>query len=182
MGVEIPMRTRLEEAILVILATEGRPVGRTRLVKLLFLADLEALRRGRPTFTSGKWRYHRFGPHQWEAIDAAEDLGRAGLLHRIPWEVSTGNAGTDYGPGAHADAATTLEAPEQELLRELVMGWKDRSLDDLRAFVYALPVISTAKKGLWIDLNAADPDQTAFEAALARTNAKFSTALRELAQ
>ncbi|MBI2299213.1 MAG: hypothetical protein HYU66_09790, partial [Armatimonadetes bacterium] len=114
--------------------------------------------------------------------DAAEDLGRAGLLHRIPWEVGAGNAGTDYGPGAHADAVTTLEAPEQELLQELVVRWKDRSLDELRSFVYALPVISTARKGLWIDLNAADPRRTAFEAALARTNAKFSKALRELAE
>jgi uncharacterized phage-associated protein len=59
-------------AVLKAAREEGHEITRTKLVKLLYLADLKAVEEGDPPFTGATWRWRHFGPHD-QALVGAEN-------------------------------------------------------------------------------------------------------------
>ena len=146
----------LDEAIELVLAVEGAPVGRTKLVKLLFLCDLEATRRGLPSITSGRWRYDHFGPFTWEVIDAAEALAHAGRICREYWEDDEWDrSGVDYQAPSAPAATPSLGANRQPIVRALAERWRGQSASRLKQHVYSLAVVRSNEPGEVFDM--ADP-------------------------
>jgi antitoxin SocA-like protein len=57
-------------------------LNRTRLVKLLYLVDVESVRTRREPVTGVEWVFFDFGPHADELVDLLEDLERRTALYR----------------------------------------------------------------------------------------------------
>ncbi|MEA2139343.1 MAG: hypothetical protein QOG56_2493 [Solirubrobacteraceae bacterium] len=57
-------------------------LNRTRLVKLLYLVDVESVRTRREPVTGVAWVFLDFGPHAGELVDVLEDLERRTALYR----------------------------------------------------------------------------------------------------
>ena len=66
-------------------------LNRTRLVKLLYLADVESVRTGRRPVTGVDWVFLDFGPHAAELDETLADLERRTALYRaVPEDAPDG--------------------------------------------------------------------------------------------
>jgi hypothetical protein len=66
-------------------------LNRTRLVKLLYLVDVESVRTGRATVTGVRWHFEDFGPHAAELEAAIAELERHTALYRaVPEDAPEG--------------------------------------------------------------------------------------------
>lgn len=157
----------LSDAIELVLRVEGAPVGRTKLVKLLFLADLEATRQGLPPFTGGRWRFHHYGPFTWEVIDSAEALARAGRICREYWEDEAGASGVDYEVPSAGSTVGGLDPTRSAIVRELAERWRGQSAGRLKQYVYSLSILTANEPGEVFDMAAPTwADELAFYDAL----------------
>ena len=66
----------------------GSSIGKTKLVKLLYLIDVENWRRRRKTLTGLEWRFYHYGPYAFEIEDALNELA-----FDIPQESFTTDSG-----------------------------------------------------------------------------------------
>ncbi|WP_169807315.1 type II toxin-antitoxin system antitoxin SocA domain-containing protein [Herbidospora cretacea] len=60
--------------------TSGMRINRTKLAKLLYLADLRAVERGLPPASGVEWRWRDHGPHSFRLAEVERDLSEAGVL------------------------------------------------------------------------------------------------------
>ncbi|GAA4522596.1 hypothetical protein GCM10023096_49570 [Nonomuraea ferruginea] len=60
--------------------TNGMRVNRTKLAKLLYLADLRAVERGLPPGSGVEWRWRHYGPHSLRLGEVERDLREAGVI------------------------------------------------------------------------------------------------------
>ncbi len=109
------------------------PPAVARVVKLLYLADLEWRRRhGREPLTNLAWRFWHFGPYATELAEVlggeeveveSRELERGKTARRIVFDI---------------DVPDKPEVPEQvsALLGELVKEWGDADLNALLDYVY----------------------------------------------
>ncbi|MGW0805742.1 hypothetical protein [Nonomuraea sp. NPDC002799] len=58
----------------------GMRVNRTKLTKLLYLADLRAVEQGLPPGSGVEWRWRHYGPHSHRLGEVERDLREAGVL------------------------------------------------------------------------------------------------------
>ena len=54
---------------------ERFPIGKTRLIKLLYLLDVEYYRNYKKTYTGLDWKYYKFGPYAFEVDKICESIG-----------------------------------------------------------------------------------------------------------
>jgi hypothetical protein len=95
----------LHDIILYIVSRFPRGVGRTRLMKLLFLVDAFSARELGRGVTGVEWRRWRYGPFSREVLDALDELVDAGLL------------AVDVGPEARYVALREPPALPEEVRR-----------------------------------------------------------------
>lgn len=60
----------------------GASITRTKLAKLLYFADLEAIREGGDPVTGIRWRWREFGPYENALIHIEDNLVFGGLIDR----------------------------------------------------------------------------------------------------
>lgn len=68
-------------------------LSRTKLVKLLYLIDVEYYRRYRETLTGWQWRFHHYGPYAFEFET---------FLQTLPLDVDEAQVSTQTGRRAYA--------------------------------------------------------------------------------
>ncbi len=109
------------------------PLLKTALVKLLYLADVEAVRRGLPRLSSVSWLYYKYGPYAFEIEDVLKQLAGSAIdeMERVS---QTGRKYQTYRIG---EPISSLLSPEEKaLLNFVIERWAGESLEKLLNYVY----------------------------------------------
>lgn len=117
-------------------------VGRTYVMKLLYLADLIAKHRLGETITGACYRCCFFGPYSGEIEEAIVSLVEKGLLHDTP--VLT-NAGLAHNYTADTTVELFLEARKRAILDEVVLRFGCLNLREILEAVFSSPPMRKAQ-------------------------------------
>lgn len=123
-------------AIATRVAHDGQSVTKTKLLKLLYLFDIEYYRSHRRTFTGFHWEFYHLGPWTREYDCVLATLVDQGLLsestsssldfdtrfYRATEPVDVSDLFSDYG--------------DERILRILLNAWADRSTPEILDYVY----------------------------------------------
>ena len=136
----------------------GSSIGKTKLVKLLYLIDVENWRRRRKTLTGLEWRFYHYGPYAFEIEDALNELA-----FDIPQESFTTDRGDEafsFRPdwGLRSDLGKTVSSRELSLVNRVIEEWGKVELNPLlnHVYFYTEPM-RDAKRGDVLDFSAVQP-------------------------
>jgi uncharacterized protein YwgA len=133
------MRPEAQDFALAVISRANERAGginKTKLLKLLYLADIEHYRKHDETLTGFNWRFHLYGPWAAEFDPLLEDLARTDKIELEAWN-------TDQLVGNRISPKETREldrivtdTDEYYRILRVVDTWTDRSLPDLLNYVY----------------------------------------------
>lgn len=116
-------------------ATEKLSLSKTKLLKLIYLIDVESYRALGRSATAWRWMFHQFGPWTADYDASLESLGAVGML-------ATTQHGDDRethvirGRGDHGGLAA-LSDPETRLVaRRVIERWLSRDVSEILDHVY----------------------------------------------
>lgn len=119
--------------------SNGKPIARTRIAKLLYLIDLAWLELYGRTLTDLPYAYHRDGPYcdeieaaLWRLEDKGAILLHTGSYHGGSWEPVQYQLEKE-------DACQPLDDIEKKVVNHVVARFGDRPLFDLIEFVSRTP-------------------------------------------
>lgn len=123
-------------AILTYVRTKGGYTTKTKLLKLLYLFDIESFRKEQSTLTGFHWIFYKYGPWAAEYDDALEQLERSGLI-----AFRTGNKpelDTVFVDSVEPmQLSNAFPAVVDELqARRIIECWADRPTGELLDYVY----------------------------------------------
>lgn len=105
-------------------------LGRTQLMKLLYLADYEARRYlGRP-LSDLEYYWHHFGPYEERFVEALGKLGERDVVREEQVVYPTGLKGYEYRPGSEP-ALLSFGPIEREVLKYVCTTYSDLKLSAL---------------------------------------------------
>lgn len=113
-------------------SSNGKPLARTRIAKLLYLIDLSWLELYNHTLTGLPYEYHRDGPYCNEIEAALWSLEDEGAV--LPHHGASSCEAMQYRLEKE-DACQPLDDVEQKVLNHVVARFGDRALLDLIDFV-----------------------------------------------
>ena len=135
-------------AVAYLLATaraNGMRVNRTKLAKLLYLADFRAVERGLPPGSGVEWRWRHYGPHSHRLLEIEHDLHEAGVIKVHKNE--------DPYSGYKECAIHLVDAPQMvideefaEIINEVLERYGRWSAGQLRDLAYQTPPMQEAVK------------------------------------
>lgn len=119
--------------------------GHTRLIKLLYLADLESRRlRGRPV-SELRFQFHHHGPFDRAFYDALGELeGRQLIAEKI---VHYPSGKYERQVEARAAVPQHLDAVDRHILTQICRAYGRMPLDDLLAIVYDSAPMKNLERG-----------------------------------
>lgn len=132
------MNREAKDLALAILATSGSasPVGKTRLLKLLYLADIENFRERRRTMTGFDWKFYLYGPWAHEYDVLLNEMESEGTIGRQVWS-------SDQREGEHIRGLRSvsflllgIDLAVAGRIRQIVENWAERPLGELLDYVY----------------------------------------------
>ncbi|HEX6467999.1 MAG TPA: Panacea domain-containing protein [Streptosporangiaceae bacterium] len=124
-------------AVLKVAQELGHEMNRTKLVKLLYFADLAAVEGGGTAFTGATWRWDNYGPYD-TAIRRAEDAGVASQLVDRDDRTRSYEYGACYLKLA-LDIGDPLPGELMELVRRVVRELGAKTAGALRDMSYKTP-------------------------------------------
>jgi hypothetical protein len=132
-------------------------LGRTQIVKLLYLVDLESHRQlGRP-ITGAQWKFHHHGPYWSGFIPALEQLERTGHLEPPRRFEFAGGTGYSYrATDGKAGPASEFSPAEEAILAYVVREFGQRRLATLLEVVYDTPPMKGAQRGRRLNMRMVD--------------------------
>jgi hypothetical protein len=126
---------------LIVYVLRRGPMGRRRLMKLLFLIDRELCRRY--CVAAFRWKLYKYGPVSRDVY-----LTLDGLLDGVAVAITATDEDIVYEltSVAYVDVS---ELPQEvkEVADQVLETWTRRSFDDLIAYVYSLEEVKTAWPG-----------------------------------
>lgn len=122
-----------------------------RLVKLLYLIDLEHQRRFGRTLTGLEWVYHLYGPYAFELPEIGARLGFD--LQREEFVSAKGYQGTLLHVAEPHDFPPGLSYGVEVLVTGLLRVWADQETADLLQYAYQTEPMRQARKGDRLDLS-----------------------------
>lgn len=131
-------RSGLEDLILYIIAKLSNSkikIGRTRIIKLLYLIDLVALRRLNEKITGLKYYYHFYGPYAQEIIEVLDKLSHCGKVETTTIPAHNGMVAYDYR--VQDLPKVSLEPEKRRLVDEIISKFGRMRLDKLLEVVYS---------------------------------------------
>ena len=123
-------------------------LNKTKLIKLLYLVDVEYYRKYKKTFTSFDWICYDYGPWTYEYNDIYDQIKSSPdfkvVEKEIPKNISFITCVDD--PKDFSDIFKELE--DSMLFRELINKWATEELNEILNYVYFYtePMIGTKKK------------------------------------
>ena len=132
---EAPNIENLIAAIVTWVVGEGSYVTKTKLLKLLYLFDLEYYRVHRQTFTGFGWKFFHLGPWAAEFDPALEGLVTRGVLlqqrSNTEFETSFYRSANRIDPGE-----LFSNVKDEYILRGVLRIWGTRSTGEILDYVY----------------------------------------------
>lgn len=131
-------------ALLKVAREQHCSINRTKLAKLLYFADLEAVQDGGTPFTGATWRWRDYGPYDNALVRAEDSLVEADLAERRD------NRGR-FARGscllklAFEDLEDPLPAKQMEIIRKVVSDYGGKSATALRDLSYQTPPMIEAQ-------------------------------------
>ena len=123
-------------ALLTSAQARGNVLNKTKLLKLMYLADIEHFRSHRKTMTGFEWIFFLYGPWAAEYDTLIAELERRDLIEIDPWE-SGGLSGNRLKAKEDRKLETLIESTvEYYQVKHQVDTWSDRSLSELLDYVY----------------------------------------------
>lgn len=118
------------------LADMGIGFGKTKLVKLIYLADVEYYRARRKTLTGAEWIFYHYGPYSFEIDDALAELA-----FDIPQEsvqTAGGRAAIVFKTAGHIKSrlGEHVQISELRLVNRVIGDWGETELNPLLNHVY----------------------------------------------
>jgi hypothetical protein len=132
---EDPNIEKLMAAIVTWVVGEGSYVTKTKLLKLLYLFDVEYYRVHRQTFTGFGWKFFHLGPWAAEFDPALEGLVTNGAL--LPQRSNTEFETSFYRSAERIDPREPFSNMKDEyILRGVLKMWGTRSTGEILDYVY----------------------------------------------
>ena len=128
--------------------------GKTKLVKLLYLIDVENYRRRRKTLSGLEWRFYHYGPYAFEIDNALDELS-----FDIPQEEVTTLSGHNAVVfRTHRELSPRLadhvQLRELRLVNDVIQRWGDTDFNSLLNHVYFhTEPMKDAKRGDLLDFS-----------------------------
>ncbi len=150
-------RSKLESLLIYLtlrLRKSRQRIGRTKLMKLLYLTDLLARKKLGRTVTGAMYRFYFYGPFSTEVLDALDALVEDGILADNP-ELTTFGVAHDYRPTKLAESLNVEEAipdDEKEILHEVIKRYGRMNLLKLLDIVYATGPMKKVAPGELIEI------------------------------
>lgn len=159
-------------AILKAARERGFEINRTKLAKLLYLADLQAVEGDGVQFTGAAWRWDQFGPYDSALAHTERQLADTELVERIDDRLF------DDGPCELilvVDIDDPLPDEQMQIIRDVVRRYGNKSAGTLRELSYKTPPMVEAQaggeRGVLLDLSRVRRRKAA-NAFLARARAR----------
>jgi hypothetical protein len=122
-----------------------------RLVKFLYLIDLEHQRRYGRTLTGLQWEYHLYGPYAFELPTTGTCLGFD--LQREDFVNVKGHRGTLLRVPDPQDFPAGLSFSVETLVNGILRVWADQETADLLQYVYHTEPMIHARRGDQLDFS-----------------------------
>jgi hypothetical protein len=124
--------------------------GKTQLVKLLYLIEIEHVRSQRERLTELHWLFHHYGPYAVEL----ETIFASPEFEKIEFKTQTNKDFISYRVAEKIKSYPPKIEPRVTLIIKRVVGeWKDKSLEELLDYVYfeTEPMQAVEKRGDQLD-------------------------------
>lgn len=149
--------------------------AKTRLIKLLYLLEIEYYKHNQKRLTDLKWQFYHYGPYtsEIESILGSPDIGE------IPFVSRDGRIGNQYD--LTEDEAKSHVNPEiKRLINYVVKDWGETDLNKLLDYVYfETEPMKDAKRGDLLDFTKVKPWKPSEKIKNVRIDPKKFTALKE---
>ncbi|WP_160573563.1 Panacea domain-containing protein [Actinomadura physcomitrii] len=124
----------------------GMRMNRTKLTKLLYLADLRAVERGLPPGSGLEWRWRHYGPHSLRLKEVERDLREAGHV-QVEESVDPYNGYCEYAIHLMDAPQTVIDAEFTEIINAVLADFGEWSAGQLRDLTYQTPPMQEAVRG-----------------------------------
>jgi len=135
----------------------GFSPGKTQLVKLLYLSEVEFFRLPTERLTDLRWLFHHYGPYAVE-LDA---LLSEPEFERTDIQTQSQKDFIRFSVSEQSRAYVRKMEPKVSLLIKRIVGhWKDKTLEELLDYVYfeTEPMQAVTKRGDVLDFSTIRPD------------------------
>ena len=146
---------------------KGGVVGRTSLMKLVYLVDVQHYRRFGRQATSVKWLFHHYGPYAYELDPAINPLGDYLDESELTWTASSGKAAgyryTRREGWREIEAAfnSNFSAPVKRSVANVIDQWGLEPLHTILDYVYfETEPMQGAKRGEYLDFSKVQLDSS----------------------
>jgi len=149
--------------------------AKTRLIKLLYLVEVEHCKHFQKRLTNLKWQFYHYGPY---ASEIEQVLGSPDI-EEIPFSLRDGRQGSHYD-FAEDERKSDVPSDLIRLIDHIVKAWGETDLNKLLDYVYfeTEPMIN-AKRGDLLDFTTVRPWTPLEKPRTVRMDAKKLTALRK---
>jgi uncharacterized protein YwgA len=133
------MKPEAQEIALAILSRvqeRNSSVNKTKLLKLLYLADIEHFRSSGTTLTGFEWKFHFYGPWSQEFDSLLEILENQALISLDAWSAG-GREGSRIRLNDGRDLNKVIRNTDEFFrVQHQIDCWADRALPELLDYVY----------------------------------------------
>ncbi|MDP1713923.1 MAG: DUF4065 domain-containing protein [Anaerolineales bacterium] len=125
-------------------------ISTIRLVKLLYLIDLEYFKRHKETLTSIDWVYYSFGPYFF----AVSDVLRSASIDLDSREVLTRSGkGITFRSFDEQSISKLVDFATEQQINQIIKKWALEETSEILDFVYNTPPIKLGKRGNPLDFS-----------------------------
>jgi uncharacterized phage-associated protein len=163
-------------AVLKAAREQGVEITKTKLVKLLYMADLQAVESGENQFSGATWRWDNFGPYDSALTRAEYELSNSNLISRRDDRLFD-----EYGAcvlSLAVDIDDPLPAQSMQIVRDIVRRLGGKSATALKDLSYKTsPMVEAqagGERGVLLDLSRVRR-RKAVKSILARARARRAT-------
>lgn len=139
--------TKIESAIIFFLKNLPSNPTRTKLMKLLYLADLLHCQKHKKLLTGATYRSYFYGPYSEEIISSLNEL-KESYVNEIPGQTVDGQDFYLYQVRSiEALQEPSLNEEEKKTLRQTIKKYGDLPLDQILKIVYTSEPYRATRKG-----------------------------------
>ncbi len=128
-----PKAVALAQRIIQLASERRLSMGATRLVKLMYLAEVEFYQDSSTRLTDLRWRFHFYGPYP----DEFHTIEQSPLFQHEEISLTNNRTLRNFMPDEFAqDQAESLAFREEQAVFSVVSDWADADLNMLLSYVY----------------------------------------------
>jgi hypothetical protein len=174
------MDTKLLSQLILYIVSKVQDLGgyttTIRLVKFLFLIDLEHQRRFGRTLTGLRWIYYHYGPYAFELLNIGERIGFD--LQREEFVTTQRYKGFRLRAQEYQNFPHELGFAAEALVNGILSVWAEQDTADLLHYVYHTEPMKQAQRGETLDLSLG-PQETRYYEIHVPIDESVATRLRE---